>query len=158
MILEVSMGGGIISRSPDIILSRGLGSCVAVTIYDSRNKTGGLSHIMMPDSLRHASCDVPCRYADTAIAYLLEGLEAESVEKKSLVAKIVGGAQMFKKPDQINTGIGATNIAAVKILLQQEKIPVVGEDTGGCVGRSVEFDLEYGKLTVIMLGGIRRSV
>jgi chemotaxis protein CheD len=158
MILEVQMGGGIISRSPDIILSRGLGSCVAVTIYDSRNKTGGLAHIMMPDSLTYASCDVPCRYADTAIAYLLEGLDAGPSEKKFLIAKIVGGAQMFRKPDQPDTGVGAQNIAAIKTLLQQEKIPVVGEDTGGCVGRSVEFDLDYGKLTVIMISGIRRSI
>jgi chemotaxis protein CheD len=152
MIHEVPMGGGIISRYPDILLSQGLGSCVALTLYDSQNKIGGLAHIMLPDSSRHAPVHVPCHFADTAIAFLLEGLEAGQSEKRSLVAKIAGGAQMFKKPDQPDTGIGAQNIGAIKTLLRQEKIPVIGEDTGGRAGRSVEFHLEYGKLIVIKIG------
>ncbi|MCX6690497.1 MAG: chemotaxis protein CheD [Methanoregula sp.] len=158
MIKEVPMGGGIISRSPDVIVSQGLGSCVAVTIYDSRNKTGGLAHIMLPDSSGHESSDMPCQFVDTAIAYLLEGLEAGSSEKKYLVAKIVGGAQMFSMPDHTKPGVGAQNITAIKTLLQQEKIPIVGEDTGGHAGRSVEFHLEYGKLIVIKLGEKNRSI
>ena len=158
MIRKVHMGGGIISRSPDVIVSQGLGSCVAVTIYDSRNKTGGLAHIMLPDSSQHAPGDMPCQFADTAIAYLLEGLKSGSPEKNSLVAKIVGGAQMFSMPDHTNPGIGAQNITAIRTLLQQEKIPIVGEDTGGHTGRSVEFHLEYGKLVVIKLGEKSRSI
>jgi chemotaxis protein CheD len=158
MIKEVHMGGGIIASSPDIIISQGLGSCVAVTFYDSRNKTGGLAHIMLPDSSRHAPDNLPCHFADTAIAYLLEGLIRGPSEKKSLVAKIVGGAQMFSKPDNTNTGIGAQNIMAIKTLLRQEKIPLVGEDTGGCAGRSVEFHLEYGKLIVMKIGEESRSI
>lgn len=158
MIREVRMGEGIISRSPDIIISQGLGSCVAVTLYDSRNKIGGLAHIMLPDSAMHESNSVPCHFADTAIAWLLEKLVAGPSEKKFLIAKMVGGAQMFKKPDHTNTGIGVQNIAAVKTLLQEEKIPVVGEDTGGHVGRSVEFNLEFGKMIVSTVGGKSRSV
>ena len=158
MIREVHMGEGFISKSPDIIMSQGLGSCVVVTIYDSRNKIGGLAHVMLPDSKRYEPGMVPYKYADTAILYLLEGLKAGLSEKPYLIAKLVGGAQMFKKLDQTDVGIGIQNITAIKRILQNEKIPVVGEDIGGHVGRSVEFHLEFGTLFVIKIGENPRSI
>jgi chemotaxis protein CheD len=158
MMREVPMGGGLISRSPDIIVSQGLGSCVVVTIYDSRNKIGGLAHVMLPDSSRYSPVQVPCHFADTAIAYLLERMEAGPSEKRYLIAKIVGGAQMFRRTDTAITGIGVQNITAIKTLLRQEKIPVAGEDTGGRSGRSVEFHLDFGSLIVIKIGEKNRSV
>jgi chemotaxis protein CheD len=158
MIREVHMGEGIILQSPDIILSQGLGSCVVVTIYDNRYRIGGLAHIMLPDSTKHPPGRVPCQFADTAISSLLEGLEEGPSEKPHLIAKLVGGAQMFKKRDQTDMGIGAQNIAAIKRILNQEKIPVVGEDIGGHVGRSVEFHLDFGTLFVIRIGGKHRSI
>jgi len=158
MIREVPMGGGIISVSPDIIISQGLGSCVVVTLYDSRNKTGGLAHIMLPDSSRHVTSHVPCHFADTAISHLLGGLEAGPSDKRNLVAKIVGGAQMFSKPDASGMSIGSQNVTAIKNLLRLEKIPLIGEDIGGSVGRSVEFHLEFGKLIVSKIGEKNRSI
>jgi chemotaxis protein CheD len=47
---RVAMGEGVVTRESHIISSSGLGSCVAVTIYDTKRKIGGLAHIMLPDS------------------------------------------------------------------------------------------------------------
>ena len=49
-VYQVKMGEGMITRTPHTILSRGLGSCVAITLYDTQRKIGGLAHIMLPDS------------------------------------------------------------------------------------------------------------
>lgn len=35
------------------LTSLGLGSCVAVMLYDSENRIGGMAHIMLPDSSEH---------------------------------------------------------------------------------------------------------
>ena len=48
--IAVEMGEGVVARAPRTISSQGLGSCVAITLYDTQKKMGGLSHIMMPNS------------------------------------------------------------------------------------------------------------
>lgn len=50
MVIQVEMGEGVILKSPYIIKSVGLGSCVAVAVYDHELKIGGFAHIMFPES------------------------------------------------------------------------------------------------------------
>ena len=66
-----------------------------------------------------------------------------------LQAKIAGGAQMFKLPEQENLlKIGQKNIDAVRNHLSLFNIPIVAEDVGGKSSRSVEFDTQSMVLTV----------
>ncbi|MGD6887874.1 chemotaxis protein CheD, partial [Staphylococcus shinii] len=39
-----------IVKSPQLIRTAGLGSCVGVVIYDTSTKIAGMVHIMLPDS------------------------------------------------------------------------------------------------------------
>ena len=50
--IQVAIGEGVVARPPHIISALGLGSCVAVTLYDTQRRIGGLAHIMLPDSAR----------------------------------------------------------------------------------------------------------
>ena len=50
--LEIRVGEGIVARTPEIITSSGLGSCIVVTLYDLRQKIGGMAHIMLPYSIQ----------------------------------------------------------------------------------------------------------
>lgn len=151
--IQVGMGEGAVTRAPHIVSSEGLGSCLAVALYDARGKIGGLAHIMLPDSLclngRNAS---PYQCADMAIATLLEGMRNMAARQEDIVARLAGGAQMFSLNDDVKSSIGEQNILSVKQLLKSQGIPLVGENTGGQYGRSVEFRLDSGKLIVRVIG------
>ena len=44
----IIVGEGVVRRAPAVFSSVGLGSCVAVTLYDTGRCIGGLAHIMLP--------------------------------------------------------------------------------------------------------------
>ena len=146
------MGKGAVTRAPHIISSSGLGSCVVVTLYDTKQKLGGLAHIMLPDSSSLNGYHPLYRCADTAIATLIKELQTMRASPRDMVAKLVGGAKMFLSSDDFNPGIGEQNITSVKRILEQKRIPVIGENTGGNYGRNVEFHLDSGKVMVKAIG------
>jgi len=150
--IEVTMGKGTVTRAPHIISSSGLGSCVVVTLYDTRRKLGGLAHIMLPDSSSLNGYHPPYQCADTAIAALIKGLRSMRASPQDVVAKLVGGARMFISSDDFGPGIGGQNLISVKRILKRRRIPVIAENTGGNYGRSVEFYLDSGKVMVRAIG------
>lgn len=150
--IEFAMGGGAVSRAPHIISSSGLGSCVVVTLYNARLKLGGLAHIMLPDSKSLNGYHLPYQCADTAIDTLIKELRAMGARLPYIVAKLVGGAKMFLSSDDFSPGIGKQNITSVKHILKQKRIVVIGENTGGNHGRSIEFYLDSGRVAVKTIG------
>ena len=44
--IQVTIGEGVVAETPHVITSLGLGSCVAVILYDAGRRTGGLAHVM----------------------------------------------------------------------------------------------------------------
>jgi len=156
--LEVGMGKGVVTGAPHIISSLGLGSCVVVTVYDSERRIGGLAHIMLPDSNSLNGLRPPYQCADTAIAALLNGLRSRGAVPQAVVAKIAGGARMFPSSVDLSPAIGEHNIISIKHILSEERIPLIGEDTGGHYGRNVEFYLDSGKLVVKAIGREEREI
>ena len=152
LVIEVTMGKGAITRAPHIISSPGLGSCVVVTLYDTKQKLGGLAHIMLPDSNSLNGYHSPYQCADTAIAALIKELRGKRAGSQYMVAKLVGGAKMFISSDDSSPGIGEQNIISVKRILKQKRIPLIGENSGGNYGRNVEFCLDSGKVIVKAIG------
>ena len=165
--VQVAMGEGVVASAPHIVLSSGLGSCVAIILYDARRKIGALAHVMLPDSCQlqseqSATCTGPGRSvrnpqstfkcADTAIATLLERLRSRGAVRRDIVAKMVGGARMFSCYEDHDTGIGEQNITSVRRILRREHIALIGEDTGGHHGRSVKFHLDSGRVIVTAIG------
>jgi chemotaxis protein CheD len=118
------------------MMTIGLGSCIGLTIYDETLRVGAMVHIMLPDSAGRT--DRPGKYADTAIPLLLKELTALGSRNRSLVAKMAGGACMFEYFGT-NLNIGERNAEKVRALLKELKIPLVKEDVGGKIGRSVTF-------------------
>ncbi len=118
------------------MMTIGLGSCIGLTLYDPLKKTGAMVHIMLPDS--GGRTERPGKYADTAIPLLLKELDALGCSKRSLVAKIAGGACMFEYFGT-NLNIGERNTDKVRIGLKEQGIKLSSEDVGGKVGRTVTF-------------------
>lgn len=152
--IRVGMSEIVVAKAPNVLVTLGLGSCVAVCIYDFFLKVGGMAHIMLPDSSLSSPNAVTNRgkFADTAVPDLFNMLLQKGAAKEWLVVKIAGGAQMFSfngLNDQIQ--IGARNVAAVEKALAELGLTITNRSVGGNVGRSVFMDLETGSVRIKML-------
>lgn len=142
-----------ICRAPDKITTIGLGSCIGVVLYDSETHAAGLVHIMLPDSTKIKQNQNKMKFADSGIELLVKELEKHGIARKSLKAKIAGGAKMFNFSSATEIGsIGDKNIEAVRGKLKQLGIRIISEDVGLNYGRTIVFDPETDELTVVKAG------
>ncbi len=158
-IIKVGMADLNIAKAPGILTTLGLGSCVAIALYDRKQKIGGLAHIMLPSSKNIKRNENKAKFADTAVEYLIEKMESLGADINDITAKIAGGAQMFAFKNKNNDllRIGERNVAATLKALEEAKIPVIAQDTGGNYGRTVELYTEDGTLLIKTIGkGIKR--
>jgi len=139
-----------VAGSPNVLRTI-LGSCVGICIYDPETTVGGLSHIMLPTSKKEAS-NIK-KYADTAIPAMINDMLKAGAGKNRLIAKIAGGATMFKHAENSLMGdIGRNNILSVKSILASLDIRIVSEDVGGDYGRTIDFYLETGEIRIKTIG------
>lgn len=137
-----------VASDPAVLVTRALGSCVAVCLYEKQKKIGGLCHFILPDSSisRDASYN-PAKFADTGIQSMIDEIVKQNGNKARLEAKIIGGAKMFAAlGDTLN--IGDKNVKAAERILGDLKIPIIARDTGEDFGRNVKMYLESGKVEV----------
>ncbi|WP_018132537.1 chemotaxis protein CheD [Effusibacillus pohliae] len=147
-IIKVGMADMNVACSPDVLRTVGLGSCVGVAIIDLSCKVAGLAHIMLPAAGR-LDVENPAKYADTAVPLLVQKMQQQGACLNRMIAKLAGGAQMFTNLNQSDLiRVGPRNVEAVKTVLDQLRIPVRGEDTGGNAGRTIDFSAADGSLTI----------
>ncbi len=115
----------------------GLGSCIALILFDYSNKVSGMSHILLPKAHQNKKTDFPHKYADLSAKLLMKGLISLGAIKENIRAIIVGGSKIFDLDENF---MGIDNTKAVKDELEKLKIKLLGEDTGGSKGRAVIFD------------------
>ena len=153
MNLIVGIGDIKISKSPDILTTIGLGSCIGIAIYDPITRIGGLSHIMLPGSRELPDVREPLKFADLSIPILVNKLQSMGAGRANMRAKIAGGASMFKFSDKtMMMNIGERNSQAVINKLREYKIPIIAADIGGEKGRTMVFDLESGVVRLKIVG------
>lgn len=152
-VVKVGMADLNICKSPDVITTLGLGSCIGLTLYDPVTKIGGMVHYMLPDSTQVRNNENIAKFADTGIDELLKKVIAAGASKQRLVAKIAGGAKMFETTGVSAIGnIGARNAEAAKQILKQNGIRLIAEDTGLNYGRTVELHCETGEFHIKAVG------
>jgi chemotaxis protein CheD len=142
--LQVGIGEGILRTT-------GLGSCVGVTLYDYAAKIGGMAHVMLPDSgIARGGAINRAKFADTAIPEMLERMVRLGASIGRIRAKLAGGAQMFAFSGNQSElmRVGPRNVEKCREVLAKLGIPVVGEDTGGNYGRTIELLIDSGVLIV----------
>lgn len=144
-LIEVNLADYKTDKAPNVLITHGLGSCIAVALYDNIAKIGGLSHIMLPDSSRSKSSNEPMKFADKSLPAMVDELIKKGAEKRRLVAKVAGGAQMFQLNKLSNSvPISEQNIKSVIQNLKDLEIPLVASELGGNCGRTVELFLNTG--------------
>lgn len=143
-------------KSPDGVMTLGLGSCVGIAIRDPMMKIGGLVHIMLPDSKTITSGQHNiAKFADTGIEELVKQLERMGARRARMVAKIAGGANMFNFQGAGANAVGKVgerNVEAAKAKLKQLNIPILAADTGLNYGRTVIFYPETGAYHIRAVG------
>ncbi len=135
-------------KSPDVLVTYALGSCVGICLLDKSSGIGGMAHIMLPSSKesRNASENLR-RYADTGIAELVNMMTRKGANISNMTAKIAGGAQMFQTQMK-SFNIGERNVESVKNVLKKYGIKIIAEDTGSNYGRTVFFYAQNGIMQV----------
>lgn len=156
-IVRVNMSHYYIAKSPVLIETIGLGSCVGIVLFDPYTKIGGMAHCMLPDMscVKRSANENLSKYVNTAIDKMCDEMIENGAKKKYLWAKLAGGANMF--PDVIKDSskiIGFRNTETAKIKLKQMDIPIIAEDIGGSHGRTIMLNTDTGDLEVrsILLG------
>jgi chemotaxis protein CheD len=145
--LTVGIADCQVSQDPQsMIVTHALGSCIAVAIFDPTAKVGGLLHYMLPESSLDAqkAQSRPYMFADTGIPALFKAAYAVGAEKKRLVVRVVGGAQVLDSQGVFN--IGKRNYLACKKILWSAGVLIHAEEVGGSISRTVRLDLSTGKL------------
>ena len=157
--IRVGMADLNICSSPDAITTLGLGSCVGIVLYDATLKLAGLAHIMLPDSTQIRSNSNVAKFADTGIDALIQLMEKNGAQKRRLIAKIAGGAQMFAfSSENSMLCVGKRNVEATKKKLESLGIKIIAEDTGDSYGRTIEFYPETGELLIKTVGKTQKII
>lgn len=137
----------------DGLAAYGLGSTVAVILYDETTKVGGCLQFMLSGSMSspQRAREYPGMFADTGIALLMKSCLAAGARRESLTAWLAGGADLMEKGPGYR--VGEENVTAARKILSGLGIAVQAEATGGCVFRTVRLDTTTGRIYLKRHGG-----
>ena len=114
-IVEVGMAEMKVAGCDSILVTRGLGSCVGIVIYDPLKKVGALAHAMLPSQELAKFRTNPAKFVDTVIPLMIEKLKEKGASVDNLEAKLFGGAHMFSSiPHDSVFSIGRRNRSSKK--------------------------------------------
>lgn len=136
-----------------VIVTLGLGSCVAIMLHDPGLPAGGMAHVLLPSRSLARDQNNPAKFPETAVPLLVERLRVIGADPRRLVAKLAGGASMFASlmtPGTVQ--MGERNIVAARNALRTAGIPIVREAVGGEAGRTVRFNLKDGRVEIRSVG------
>jgi len=134
--------------STDVLVAYGLGSCVAVCLYDPVTKVGGMLHALLPTVPNGKPASNPAKFVDRGVPLLLESLLELGARRTRLIAKLCGGAQIVGFESNRALNIGRLNVLAVEAALRAAQLKIHAQATGGHSGRTVRFYLADGTVTV----------
>lgn len=140
-------------RGDGVIVTLGLGSCVAIMLHDPEARAGAMAHVLLPSTSLARDSSNPAKFPETAVPFLVARLRELGAEPRRLVAKLAGGASMFAQlmtPGAIQ--MGERNIVAARNALRAAAIPIVREAVGGGVGRSLRFHVADGRVEIRSVG------
>lgn len=153
-IAELAVGVGDL-----MLVTVGLGSCVAIVLHDAEACVGALAHVLLPQAANtsypaHAPSDAaPGKVAASAVPAMLERMRALGATGE-VQARLIGGASMFTPLLPAGAAsIGARNVDACRLACAKYGVPIVGEAVGGERGRSVHFHVGTGRIDVRTVQG-----
>ena len=142
----VGVADGKCSREQlDVLITYGLGSCIAVAFYDAAARTGGLLHFMLPESRidSEKAQRNPYMFADTGVSAMLRQLREMGANPRRLTVRIAGGARVLETGDHFE--IGRRNHVALRKVLWKAGLMIQAEEVGGSISRTVRLEVGTGR-------------
>ena len=157
--LRVKVADFAVGRNGDTVIATvGLGSCVAIALYDPATRVGGLAHVLLPNESMTRDRSNRAKFPSAAVPLLLAEMRGLGANGR-VNARLVGGASMFGALLPAGgANIGERNVAASRAALTAAGLQLLGEDVGGDYGRSVFFHLADGRIEVHSLKAGRRVI
>lgn len=152
---SVSIGEMVVSKNPeDTLVAYGLGSCVAVSMYDPTTKVAGMIHSLLPQASKtNGGANTMAKFVDEGIPLLVETIQKAGANKNRLIVYLCGGAQMLAAPGFKNSlNIGQRNVETAEAVLKTNGFKIQARSTGGNSGRTVKMQVSSGEITVKTLG------
>jgi chemotaxis protein CheD len=149
MLVTVGIGGlAVTGERGAVIVTHGLGSCIALVAWDPARHVGGMLHFQLPTSALspERALGAPGTFADTGIPLLLARLHARGCRQEDLVVKAAGGGSFNDLQGTFD--IGRRNHAAMRRALRRARVALAAEDVGGSRSRTVRLFLDSGRVTV----------
>lgn len=137
--LVVKVGELRVGHANDVIVTYGLGSGVALVLYDPALHLGGVLHAMLSGPAANAS-DNPAKFVDAGADALLKEFYSAGTARSRLLAVVAGGAT---PGGFLQTG--SRNLAVLKKVLWKHGIASRAMDVGGKVVRAVTLDCATGR-------------
>ncbi|OQY36338.1 MAG: hypothetical protein B6229_10345 [Spirochaetaceae bacterium 4572_7] len=134
------------------IISTILGSCVSVCIYDIATGLSGMNHYLLSKS---GNQERSTRYGDISIHKMYKIFMDSGSKISNLRAYVIGGTSFLSNNSIFS--ISQDNVDVAINLLNMFQIKVLQQNTGGKVGRKVEFNTVTNKVEVIVLDAIESS-
>jgi chemotaxis protein CheD len=123
------------------LVAYGLGSCVAVCLWDAQARIAGMAHVVVPGEDPNGAPNP--RFARSALPALLSVMRAygSHAGPQRLIARLVGGAQVLQQTGvRASASVGQANSLALREALDEAGVAVHAYDLGGASGRTVWFD------------------
>lgn len=138
-----------IGVADDVLVTVGLGSCVAILLYDAEARVGGLAHTLLPSPALSRVDGNPAKFPQSAVPRLIELMVADGARPRRITGRLAGGASMFAAlapPGTIQ--MGERNLAAAREALSSHGVPLTGEAVGGDFGRTVRLRVSDGRVEI----------
>jgi chemotaxis protein CheD len=144
----------------DVLVAYGLGSCVAVCLYDPVARVGGMMHALLPTAPRGGrASEQLAKFVDRGVPLLVEAVTAAGGLRSRLITSLCGGAQLLTAYNpQSEIGLngrfhtGKLNVLAAEAALGIAGLQIRARSTGGRAGRTVRLYVGDGRITVKTLG------
>jgi len=136
--------GTVFVSSEKVAVSTIVGTGVALCLWDSAKRVGGINHFLQPSGASGYQNNT--KYAEAANEVLLERMLASGAKLKDIQARVFGGSQ----PGIVFTSsvecLGDRNVQITLNFLKVQGIRLLEKEVGGTQGRKVVFQTDDGRV------------
>lgn len=146
-LIKIGIGEKAISRDPKkTIVTYGLGSCVAVILFDPSLPILGMIHCLLPYAHKNQNRarQMPETFVDRGLPLLFSNLRQQGANR--IKARLVGGGSLIIQSNLFE--IGKRNTEAAREILGKERTPIISEDIGGSLSRTVFAQVATGEILI----------
>lgn len=120
-----------------------LGSCVAITLWHTASRMGGMCHCLLPEMPSRGD-NRDTLYVEGAVKLFRKHLLDIGAYPQDCVVKLFGGGNMFPQRGSAGFDVGLRNVETARLLLQEAGFALSGEHVGGNSYRIVILDIASG--------------